>query len=133
MCGAVQHGKDFISPDTGIITYEDGANDPFTLHMFYPPLCLGQWAGLRETTLVETTMSRKEKETLASFVSLTNECVFCMTSHKVAARSQGAGEWRLDVWGLGCRMAHCAKGLDSRSEDSADSKSWSWSWRCFLL
>lgn len=67
--------------------------------MFYAPTALGEWAGIRETTIVETTMNRKDKEILASFVSLTNECVFCMTSHKVAAKSQGAGEWKQSMKG----------------------------------
>lgn len=88
----MQHTKDFISAEAKLVTYEDGPNDPFTLHMFYPPTCLGEWAAIRETTIVNTRMNRRDKETMAAFISLTNECVFCATSHKVAAKSQGAGE-----------------------------------------
>lgn len=80
------------------MTYEDGPTNPFTVHMFYQPLALGQWAALRETTIVHATMNRKDKETLAGFISQSNECAFCSTSHKVAAQSQGAGEYKGCIW-----------------------------------
>ncbi|GMH40350.1 hypothetical protein BSKO_08254 [Bryopsis sp. KO-2023] len=78
--------KSFMSTD-GL---KDGSHNPLTFHMFYPPLLFGMMPMLQETVLVNGQLSRMDKETLASFVSNSNRCVFCTNAHQTMAESLGA-------------------------------------------
>lgn len=54
---------------------------PLILHAPAPDVLAAVWLMLRETLLVDGTVSRGEKEAVCAAVSAANECPFCVTIH----------------------------------------------------
>lgn len=89
-CACLQFHRDFVPKGTGMIRLKDGPYDPASVHLFSPAVFAGYWAGFRESLIADGTLARKDKEVLASFISLANECKFCTHSHLLFAEAQGA-------------------------------------------
>jgi len=65
--------------------------DPFRLHALQPRLLAGVWAACRETELVGI-VPRAIKELVASCVSETNKCPYCVDAHTMLLNSVGETE-----------------------------------------
>lgn len=65
------------------IQREFGARvEPFTLHLPLPELLAGAWMACRESLLVGS-VRRDLKEAVASAVSVTNRCPYCVDAHSI--------------------------------------------------
>lgn len=62
------------------------------------PQVMGPFSAVAQSLLVdaaespETTLSRGEREVIATFTSLYNRCIFCFNSHRAIAKALGVGE-----------------------------------------
>jgi len=63
--------------------------EPFTLHSASPKLLGGIWAASRETELVSNVVSRNEKELIATAISHTNRCPYCVDAHTMMLNAGG--------------------------------------------
>ena len=87
---------------------------PLTLHMSSPELMTGVWAFVRET-LIAGPLSRARREAIATAVSATNQCPFCVDVHAsmlhatgdhtlaVALRERGTGDSPDVTWAKATR------------------------------
>eukprot|EP00803_Ostreobium_quekettii_P002874 evm.model.scf_2651.1 EVM.evm.TU.scf_2651.1 scf_2651:3474-9936(-) len=66
------------------------SGDPQSVHAFFPPAFAGFWAILREAAVADSRFTRAEKEQIAAFVSVSNECKFCTAAHTNFAIAAGA-------------------------------------------
>ncbi len=66
--------------------------NPATIHSLHPNLLLAWWNVLRETILVKDLAPRNYKESIATAVSLSNDCTFCIDQHAAMLRALGDKE-----------------------------------------
>ena len=62
--------------------------EPFSLHSHIPDLLAGVWAACRETELIGI-VPRKKKEVIASMVSQSNQCPYCVDAHSMMLNAMG--------------------------------------------
>jgi len=65
-------------------------NSPFLAHSRHPELLAAMWSVLYETVLVNGVVARADKEAVASSISRTNHCPFCVEAHALLAGVAGA-------------------------------------------
>lgn len=63
--------------------------EPFTLHSASPKLLGGIWAASRETELVSSVVSRNQKELIATAISHSNRCPYCVDAHTMMLNAGG--------------------------------------------
>ena len=57
--------------------------EPFVLHSLDIGLTAGVWAMLYETVLIEGKIKRSLKEAVATIISETNKCNYCVDAHSI--------------------------------------------------
>ncbi|WP_410585702.1 carboxymuconolactone decarboxylase family protein [Amycolatopsis sp. lyj-108] len=62
---------------------------PVALHAAAPAALAGSWMMLRETLVASGLVDRRTKERVATAVSLSNECPYCVTVHGATVRGIG--------------------------------------------
>lgn len=55
--------------------------DPASIHSLHPTLLQAWWNVMRETVMVKEHVERNYKESIATAVSLSNDCTFCIDQH----------------------------------------------------
>lgn len=63
--------------------------EPFLIHSIRPRAMAAIWAVVRETVLIEGAVSREQKELIASCVSKSNECPYCVDAHALVLVGTG--------------------------------------------
>ncbi|TML00234.1 MAG: alkylhydroperoxidase [Actinobacteria bacterium] len=73
---------------------DPAGNSPFLAHSPHPELLAATWSVLYETVLVNGVVARADKEAVATSISRTNDCPFCVEAHALLAGVAGAHDDR---------------------------------------